>query len=163
MIHHSDKHLGFLCFSPVPVCIAILMTNGKEVHNVFFVCCFLNISLHWRIYMQNFPAHAPPPWDPILTFSHTFSPKSACVGGPCPKKLVHAPLYGKSWICPCIIIIWSLAPCDILKFINSCISHIPLHCKYTITIMKIIVTSFYGACSTSIPLDLICHSCSMTS
>ena len=32
-----------------------------------------------------------PPWDPILSFSHTFSPKSAHVGGP------HPP-YGKSWI-----------------------------------------------------------------
>ena len=30
------------------------------------------------------PAQAPPPWDPILSFSHTFSPKSAHVRGPRP-------------------------------------------------------------------------------
>ena len=29
-------------------------------------------------------ARPPPLWDPILSFSHTFSPKSAHVGGPCP-------------------------------------------------------------------------------
>ena len=34
----------------------------------------------------------PPPWDPILSFSHTFSLKSAHVGGPCPTQRVHAPL-----------------------------------------------------------------------
>ena len=28
--------------------------------------------------------HMPPLWDPILSFLHTFSPKSAHVGGPCP-------------------------------------------------------------------------------
>ena len=33
----------------------------------------------------------PPQWDPILPFSHTFSPKSACVGSWCPPN-------GKSWI-----------------------------------------------------------------
>ena len=32
-----------------------------------------------------------PPWDPILLFLHTFSPKSTCIGGPHPL-LVHAPL-----------------------------------------------------------------------
>ena len=42
------------------------------------------------------PVHIPPPWDPILSFSHTFSPKSAHVGGPRP------PPYGKSWIRHCI-------------------------------------------------------------
>ena len=50
---------------------------------------------HWRIYIQKFPAHAPPPlWDPILSFSHTFSPKSAHVGGPqpCPQMGPHPPL-----------------------------------------------------------------------
>ena len=30
-------------------------------------------------------------WGPILSFLHTFSPKSACVGGPCPPQWVHAP------------------------------------------------------------------------
>ena len=38
--------------------------------------------------------HAPPPplQDPILSFSHTFSLKSAHVGGQNPPKWVHAPL-----------------------------------------------------------------------
>ena len=31
-------------------------------------------------------------WDPILSFSHTFSPKSTCVGGPCPTKTGPRPL-----------------------------------------------------------------------
>ena len=38
------------------------------------------------------PAHAPPPpMGPILSFSHTFSPKSAHVGGPRPPQRVHPP------------------------------------------------------------------------
>ena len=43
--------------------------------------------------------HAPL-WNPILSFLHTFSPKSAHIGGPCPPQWVHTP-YGKSWICHC--------------------------------------------------------------
>ena len=35
-----------------------------------------------------------PLWDPILLFSHTFSPKGAHVGGPCPRQWVHAPPTG---------------------------------------------------------------------
>ena len=31
-------------------------------------------------------------WDPILSFSHTFSPKSTCIGGPCPTKTGPRPL-----------------------------------------------------------------------
>ena len=49
-------------------------------------------------------AHAPPPWDPILSFSHTFSPKSAHVE-------VHAPHYGKSWIRHCSVLIKVIVDC----------------------------------------------------
>ena len=38
------------------------------------------------------PAHTPP-WDRILSFSHTFSPKSAHVGGPCPPNGCTPPLW----------------------------------------------------------------------
>ena len=34
-----------------------------------------------------------PLWDPILSFSHTFSPKSAHVGGPCPPNGCMPPLW----------------------------------------------------------------------
>ena len=37
-------------------------------------------------YTQNFPVHASPQRDPILSFSYAFSPKSTRVGGPCPTK-----------------------------------------------------------------------------
>ena len=47
------------------------------------------VALHWRIYIQNFPAHAPLR-DPILSFSHTYSLKSTHVGGP------HPPLNGST-------------------------------------------------------------------
>ena len=70
---------------------------------MFTVECFPDlrscVAFQWWIYIQNFPAHAPL-WGPILSFSHTFSPKSAHIGGSCPPKWIHAP-YGKSWICPC--------------------------------------------------------------
>ena len=36
-------------------------------------------------------------WDPILSFLHTFSPKSTHVGGPRPPNGCTPP-YGKSWI-----------------------------------------------------------------
>ena len=41
-------------------------------------------------------AHSPL-WDPILSFLHTFSLKSARVVGPCPPNGCTPP-YGKSWI-----------------------------------------------------------------
>ena len=40
-------------------------------------------TIQWQIHTQKFPAHAPL-WDQILLFSHTFSLKSAHVGGPRP-------------------------------------------------------------------------------
>ena len=43
-----------------------------------------------------------PPWDPILSFLHTFSLKSACIGGPCPSN-GSTPRYGKSWIRHCFL------------------------------------------------------------
>ena len=44
--------------------------------------------------------HTPPLQDPILSFSYTFSLKSAHIGGQNPPKWVHVPPYGKSWIRP---------------------------------------------------------------
>ena len=44
-------------------------------------------------------AHAPLQ-DPILSFLHTFSLKSAHVGGQNPPKMGPRPPYGKSWIRP---------------------------------------------------------------
>ena len=35
-----------------------------------------------------------PLWDPILSFSHTFSPKGARVGGPCPPNGCTSPPTG---------------------------------------------------------------------
>ena len=40
--------------------------------------------------------------DPILSFSHTFSLKSAHIGGQNPPKMGPCPPYRKSWIRPCI-------------------------------------------------------------
>ena len=40
---------------------------------------------------------APPQQDQFLSFSHTFLPKSVCVGGWCPPTGQHPP-NGKSWI-----------------------------------------------------------------
>ena len=54
------------------------------------------------------PGACHPLRDPILSFSHTFSPKSAHVRGPHPPN-GSMPPYGKSWICHCI---W----CDSVKF-----------------------------------------------
>ena len=45
--------------------------------------------------------HMPPLQKPILSFSHTFSLKSAHVGGQNPPKMGPHPPYGKSWIRPC--------------------------------------------------------------
>ena len=47
------------------------------------------------------PGTRQPLWDPILSFSHTFSPKSACVGGPHAPLTDARPPYGKSWIHHC--------------------------------------------------------------
>ena len=38
------------------------------------------------------PGARPPLWDPILSFSHAFSPKSTCVGGPHPSNWCMPPL-----------------------------------------------------------------------
>ena len=48
------------------------------------------------------PGARHPLWDPILSFSHTFSPKSTHVGGPRPTP--PPPPHGKSWIRHCSFI-----------------------------------------------------------
>ena len=67
-------------------------------------------TCHWRIYTQNFPAHAPPLQDPILSFSQ----KSAHVGGPAPPPAKTGPRfpYGKSWISPCV----PFGPCWLIEY-----------------------------------------------
>ena len=40
------------------------------------------------------PGTGHPLWDPILSFSHTFSPKSTRIRGSCPLQQVHAPPTG---------------------------------------------------------------------
>ena len=49
------------------------------------------------------PGTRHPLWDPILSFLHTFSPKSAYIGGPCPSQMGAHPPYVKSWIRHCEI------------------------------------------------------------
>ena len=46
---------------------------------------FFHDADYWWIYIQNLPPHTPIR-DPILSFSHTFSPKSARIGGQCPPQ-----------------------------------------------------------------------------
>ena len=48
---------------------------------------------------------ARPLWDPILSFLHTFTPKSAHVRGPCPPNgcMPPPPPHEKSWISHCYI------------------------------------------------------------
>ena len=53
------------------------------VQSVNFVIAEIDAKLHWRIYIQKFPTHAPLR-HPILSFSHTFSPKA-------PTSEVHPP------------------------------------------------------------------------
>ena len=55
-------------------CFHTIVSNNNSTRN----------SIHWQIYIQNFPAYARPLRDPILSLSHTFSLKSARVGGPRP-------------------------------------------------------------------------------
>ena len=70
---------------------------GYMYENVFGVKLYLQD--HWRIWGGGGRAgHTPPPWDPILSFSHTFSLKSVRVGGPHPPLMGARPPYGKSWI-----------------------------------------------------------------
>ena len=42
-------------------------------------------SVHWRIYMQNFPPHAIPTGPNPFIFKYILT-KSACVESPCPTK-----------------------------------------------------------------------------
>ena len=51
---------------------------------------------HWRIWGGGgggMPGTRHPLWDPILLFLHTFSPKSAHVGGPHPPNGCMPPLW----------------------------------------------------------------------
>ena len=45
---------------------------------------------------------ARPLWDPILSFLHTFSPKSVHIRGPHLPNGCMSPPYGKSWIRHCL-------------------------------------------------------------
>ena len=60
--------------------------------------------LQWRIYIQKFPARAPPPQqDQIFSFLHTFSPKSTCVGGWRPLQRGLAPPHQQEILDPPLI------------------------------------------------------------
>ena len=59
---------------------------GNWVPCSFFLHSRALADLHTKL------SGARPLWHPILSFSHTFSPKSICVRGPCPPKRVQAPL-----------------------------------------------------------------------
>ena len=51
---------------------------------------------HWRIWGWGVPDAHHSLWDPILSFSHTFSPKSTHVGSPRPpplQEILDPPLY----------------------------------------------------------------------
>ena len=62
----------------------------------------LCVTIHWRIYNQNFPAHAPPTAPNSFVFTYIFA-KIPASEIHVPPKRVHAP-YGKSWIRPCNLI-----------------------------------------------------------
>ena len=68
--------------------------------------------------------------DPILSFSHAFSPKIACIGGQCPPtEWIHAPQWemldlplggvgvgGRAWIYHCMLTQWSTQQRQIQDF-----------------------------------------------
>ena len=63
-----------------------------QLQGICFIFSKPNYTCQWRIYIQKFPACAPPPQqDQILSFLHMFSPKSACVRGWCPLQRGLAP------------------------------------------------------------------------
>ena len=76
-----------------------LITGGVET--------FGSVSVNHTKALANLGGGMPgtrhPLWDPILSFLHTFSPKSTCVGGPCPlltgarlplREILDPPLQG---------------------------------------------------------------------
>ena len=79
------------------VIIRIYLETRKSVHAITMITTARTNSFHWRI--QGGAASACPPTqrDPILSYSHTFPPKSAHIGGRCPPP----PPNGKSWIRHC--------------------------------------------------------------
>ena len=99
--------------SPVQICTCILamyisyvtfahyiLCSGRYSVNLsHVVACIMAIPVIGGSGGGVFGTH--PQWDPILLFSHTFSPKSAHVRGPCPPPMGACPPYGKSWICHC--------------------------------------------------------------
>ena len=109
VFHLQDRATGCTCFYAFPLCFhcsnSPWLSNfrspwwrNKHDHKVYSAAyghVLLTLLSKYRIwqtwwscvlqiYMQNFPTHAPLR-DPALLFSHTFSPKSAHVAGPCPQ------------------------------------------------------------------------------
>ena len=66
--------------SPTKRTLSILITQDSESHfaSVLFIISKVIGGSRGVCLVHT------PPWDPILSFSHTFSPKSAHVGGPRP-------------------------------------------------------------------------------
>ena len=60
---------------------------GEQIKGKYQNGCYLKTisQNHWQIQGAP-PAHAPPQQDQFLSFSHTFLPKSVCVGGWCPPN-----------------------------------------------------------------------------
>ena len=86
-------------------CISVCTAIFKYLEFQYPGSTFLRNEYH-RAYTNTIggsrgvPAHAPL-HDPILSFSHTFLPKSARIRGSHPPN-GSTPPYGKSWICQCI-------------------------------------------------------------
>ena len=79
-------------FSKPLHCVPSETTNLLK--NNLYSFCFSRTAtqgtrFHWRIQGGMLGAR-PPLWDPILSFWHTFSLKSACIGGPCPPPPLGA-------------------------------------------------------------------------
>ena len=89
------------------------------------------------------PVHSPL-WDPILSFSHTFSPKSAQVRGPCPPngcmsppwEILDLPLY---YVCNEKL---DISPRNFFPFHNAALLSYVQTCKYRSKVKKISFTCF---------------------
>ena len=98
------------------MCYSLLNSFTTNLHKLIVVCIYrlVMISIKWSETAQKnalastdtivtqsladlvggggVPGARHPLWDPILSFLHTFSLKSTCIGGPHPSQWVHAPL-----------------------------------------------------------------------
>ena len=80
---------------------------NRSIPRCMYVCMY--VCMQWRIYIQKFPARAPPTGPNSFIFTYVFTEKHLCRRLVSPPTRVGAPPNRKSWIRPWYVCMYVFA------------------------------------------------------